>query len=281
MAWWVWISAWVCLAIGFWLLISHTQRRWQAYKQQLDEQTRHTLNASFLFVDPGQLWLAFFALLGALAVVLAWLAGRWWGIWPVFLVLALMPRLVLQYLERRRAQCFDAQLPDMVLVLAGALRAGSGLQQALQHLAEQSAAPLSQELGLVIRQQRLGMNLEASLAALHRRMPTESCALLVSALGVALRTGGNLADTLENMAMTLRARQHWAGRIRALTAQGRLQSHIMLGLPLLLILVLARLEPEAMSLLWRTWYGWLVLSVLAVLELAGLFWIRRVTRIVV
>ncbi|MFA7436736.1 type II secretion system F family protein [Castellaniella sp.] len=278
--WWLmWLPAGLCLAIGAWLLMNQAERRWQAYRQRVDEETRHTLDASFLFIDPRRVWLAFMGLLAVLAVVFAWVVGRWWGVWPVFVALAILPRLILQQFGRRRVERFDAQLPHMILALAGALRAGSGLQPALQHLAAQSPVPLSQELGLMLRQQRLGMSLESSLDALRTRMPTESCALFVSAVGIALRTGGNLADTLESMATTLRMRQHWIGRVRALTAQGRLQSHIMLGLPVLLVIVLARLEPDAMSLLWTTWYGWFVLSALIVLDLIGMFWIRRITRI--
>jgi tight adherence protein B len=77
----------------------------------------------------------------------------------------------------------------------------------------------------------------------------------------------------------LRARQHWLGRVEALTAQGRMQSRIMAGLPAVLALVLSRLEPEAMALLWQTWYGWIVLAAILLLEGLGIFWIRRVAAI--
>jgi len=163
--------------------------------------------------------------------------------------------------------------------LAGALRAGAGLQPALQHIVSQSLPPLSQEFSLMLREQRLGLGFQDALRQLHQRMPTESCGLVVSALGIAAQTGGGLADTLESIAQTLRARQHWLGRVRALTAQGRMQSHIMAGLPVCLLLVLSRLEPEAMALMWQTWYGWLVLLAICGLEGLGIVWIRRVAAI--
>jgi tight adherence protein B len=103
--------------------------------------------------------------------------------------------------------------------------------------------------------------------------------LVVSALSIAAQTGGSLADTLEGIAQTLRARQHWLGRVRALTAQGRMQSHIMAGLPILLLLVLSRLEPEAMDRLWSTALGWAVLLLIFVLECLGTVWIRRVVAV--
>jgi tight adherence protein B len=143
----------------------------------------------------------------------------------------------------------------------------------------QALPPLSQEFGLMLREQRLGLGFQDALQKLRERMPTESCGLVVSALSIAAQTGGSLADTLEGIAQTLRARQHWLGRVRALTAQGRMQSHIMAGLPILLLLVLSRLEPEAMDRLWSTALGWAVLLLIFVLECLGTVWIRRVVAV--
>ncbi|WP_322999729.1 type II secretion system F family protein [Castellaniella sp.] len=268
-----------CAAVGAWLLLGRLLRLWRDYDHRLQDETRRTLDASFLFVDAAQLrplwWMA-----GALILlVAAWLAGRWWGIAPVLLGLAMAPPLVLRQMRQRRLRQFDEQLPEFMQALAGALRAGAGLQPALQNIVPQSLPPLSQEFSLMLREQRLGLAFQDALQQLHQRMPTESCSLVVSALGIAAQTGGGLADTLERIAQTLRSRQHWLGRVRALTAQGRMQSHIMAALPVCLLLVLSRLEPEAMSLLYRTWYGGLVLAIMGVLEVLGIVWIRRVAAI--
>ena len=265
-------------AFAWWLLLS-AERAWLAYQHRMRDETRRTLDASFLFLDMAQLQPAVAGLGVLLMLVVAWLAGRWWGILPVLVGLLCSPPLILRHMRRRRAQRFDAQLPDLLQALAGALRAGAGVQPALRQLVSQSAPPLSQEFGLLLREQRLGLSFQEALQQLRTRMPTESCGLVVSALDIAARTGGSLADTLESIAGTLRARQHWLGRVEALTAQGRMQSRIMAGLPVMLALVLMRLEPEAMGLLWRTWYGWIVLMAILVLEAVGLYWIRRVAAV--
>jgi tight adherence protein B len=174
---------------------------------------------------------------------------------------------------------FEQQLPDLLLSLAGALRAGAGLQSALQTIVAQSPEPLAQELGLVLKEQRVGVPLEQALSSLRQRMPGEGTQLLVSALVIALHTGGNLAETLERIGHTLRARLHLLGRIDALTAQGRMQAWVMAGLPLMLGLVLTGLEPDAMQILWYTPLGWGVLMLVAVLELSGIWLIRRIVRI--
>ncbi len=267
------------VALAAWWLLGQADRAWTRYEDRLRDETRRTLDASFLFLDMAQLRPAAAGLGLVLMLAMAWLAGRWWGVLPVLAGLLCAPPLILRSVRRRRARRFDAQLPDLIQALAGALRAGAGVQPALRHLVAQSGPPLSQEFGLLLREQRLGLGFQDALLQLRARMPTESCGLVVSALGIAARTGGSLADTLESIAQTLRARQHWLGRVEALTAQGRMQSRIMAGLPVALALALSRLEPEAMALLWRTWYGWIVLATILALETVGILWIRRVVAI--
>lgn len=267
------------MALGAWLLLGRLWRLWHDYDRHLQDETRRTLDASFLFVDAAQLRPLWWVAGAVVLLIAAWLVGQWWGTVPVLLAMVMAPPVVLGRMRWRRTQLFDEQLPELMQALAGALRAGAGLQPALQHIVPQSLPPLSQEFSLMLREQRLGLGFQDALQQLHRRMPTESCGLVVSALGIAAQTGGSLADTLERIAQTLRARQHWLGRVRALTSQGRMQSHIMAALPVCLLLVLARLEPDAMSLLYRTWYGGLVLAVMGVLEILGMLWIRRVVNI--
>ncbi|MER1968085.1 type II secretion system F family protein [Castellaniella sp. GW247-6E4] len=262
-----------------WLALNAFARGWRAYETRLKEDARVQLDEFFLFLDPAQLWGGLTVASLAAGMLAAGISGLWWlGLAAAVLVL-LAPRFVLRRLRARRARRFDEQLPDLVQALAGALRAGSGLQPALRHIVSRSPVPLAQEFGLLLREQRMGIGFHEALAQLSARMPTEACSLVVSALGVAAQSGGGLSDTLEGIAQTLRARHHWQGRVRALTAQGRLQSWIMAGLPLAMIAVLQRLEPDAMALLWTTVPGWIVLSAISVLEILGIVLIQRVMAI--
>ncbi len=77
----------------------------------------------------------------------------------------------------------------------------------------------------------------------------------------------------------MRARLQWQAKVQALTSQGRMQAWIVGGLPVLLLAVLSRLEPDGMALLWHTRQGWMVLALLATLEIAGILLIRRIVRI--
>src|SRR5699024_4415796 len=114
-----------------------------------------------------------------------------------------------------------------------------------------------------------------------QRLPIEGVRLLVSALRVSMHSGGSLAETLERLADTLRMRLQLQGRVRALTAQGRLQAGVMVALPLLLAAVLTWLSPDAMQALWTTPMGWGVLILIVFLEGLGLFCIRKIINIAI
>ena len=187
--------------------------------------------------------------------------------------------MVYAAMRKRRLQKFEEQLPDALMMIAGGLRAGSGLASAIQQLVLGAQQPLAQEFSLMLREQRLGVTLGDSLNNLARRMPTQTTALVTSAMRIANETGGSLAETLERTSQTIRSRLHLEGKIRALTSQGKLQAWVVGLLPILLMFVLNKMEPEAMSLLWNTRIGWATLTVIALFELMGVYVIRKIIAI--
>ncbi|CAM5400695.1 type II secretion system F family protein [Eoetvoesiella caeni] len=279
MIWLVLVSLAVAICALAWLAQGWLVRAFRSYRSSFQQQARDRLEEFFLFLDPGQLWAANLVSCGGLVAALYVLTGNVWLVLLVGVAMLCAPRLILRRLRRKRLARFDEQLPDLLLSLAGALRAGSGIQSGLRHLVVQSPAPLAQEFGLMLREQRMGVPFEQALAQLYRRMPSEGMGLLASALNIALQSGGNLAETLERIATTLRARLHLLGRVHALTSQGRLQAWIMAALPFFLALALEWLDPSSMALLWHTPAGWGVLATVAGLELIGVFLIRRIVNI--
>lgn len=266
-------------ALAAWLVIRLVQKEYVRYRTRFESEAVHGLADFFLFLDPSALWGV--NLVVAMAPTAAFLLMGGEPLAAVFLasVLLTLPKLALGHARRRRLCRIDAQLPDFLLALAGALRAGSGMQSGLQLVAQHAARPLSLELNLILQQQRMGLSFTEALDALHSRVPTESTGLVVAAIKVAVHTGGSLAETLERISHTLRTRLQLQGKIRALTSQGRMQAWIMAGLPLLLALALHALDPESMSLLWTSIPGWIVIAFVVVLELAGMYMVRRIVDI--
>ena len=265
-------------SLGGWLLL-HAWAAYAGYRRQFTDTAQHGLREFFLFVDPAQLWAAQLWVCAGLGL-LAWLLSRSAGVAVGSMVLVLaLPRFGLAGLRRRRLGRFERQLPDFLMSLAAAPRGGSGLHVAVRQIVQQSSAPLSQEMGLMLQEQRMGLSFDAALSNLGARLPGQGTALVVSALRVAMHSGGNLSETLERIAATLRARLYMQGRIQALTSQGRMQAWVMAALPLLLALVLDYLDPAAMALLWHTPMGWAVMGVVLLLETCGLLLIRRIVAI--
>ena len=260
-------------------LVALATRLLQALRDRFTRDTDFHLRELFLFVDPARLYALNLALtlLGAGTVWL--LTGSVVVALALAIALALSPSLVFRWLRVRRIEQLERQLPDALQMLAGTARAGLSLPAAIRQVSTELAPPLQQELLLVQHEQRLGVALDDALENLARRIPAQPVKLMVSAMRIANETGGGLAETLERTASTLRSQHAMELKIRALTAQGKLQAWVVGLLPVFLLWVLARMEPEAMSLLWTTQLGWGVLGAVIVMELIGVLLIRRIVAI--
>lgn len=131
----------------------------------------------------------------------------------------------------------------------------------------------------MLREHRLGLPMDRALQGLASRAASRDFHLLVATLGIARDLGSGLAEALERFAATVRRRIALEERIRALTAQGRLQGWIMGALPILLAVVLTLMEPATMSLLFSQPVGWAVCATVVVLEAIGFLLIRRIVNI--
>lgn len=249
------------------------------HRERFERAVGTRMRESFLFIDTARL-LVLQHLVAAALTFGAWLlSGRWQVALLVALVAGAMPALVLRRLRRRRLEAFRQQMPDLLMLVAGGLRAGSGLGQALAQAAFEIGLPARQELGLLLREQRLGVGFDEALQGLARRMPLEETTLFGSALRIGVETGGSMAAGLESLADATRRKIALEGKIRALTAQGRLQAWVMAALPGVLAGLLFLIEPVAMRALIDTWQGWTVLASVLVLQAIGVALIRRIVAI--
>lgn len=275
------ISMVVALSVGLltWFVIDTGTVTMARYRANFTARTKFQVQEFFLFVDPKKLYVVNVAVM-ALGGLLVWLVtGSALLAIPLFFALALLPRGLYAWLRKRRLRQFEEQLPDALMMLSGGLRAGVGLGPAIGQLVAEAPAPLGQEFALILREQRLGVTLEQSLNNLGRRVPTQTTVLVVSAIRIATETGGGLAETLERTANTIRSRLQMEGKIRALTAQGKLQAWVVGALPLVLMAILNKMEPEAMNHLWHDRVGWAKLFVIAFLEFMGVYVIRKIVAI--
>ncbi|KVQ09543.1 type II secretion system F family protein [Burkholderia ubonensis] len=191
----------------------------------------------------------------------------------------MLPRLWVGRMRTKRLRDIESQLPDALLMMSGALRAGASFPIALESVAQESRPPISQEFDLLLREIRLGVDLPVALRNMERRIPVSDFLMVTAAISISREVGGNLAETLESVARTLREKQQMEGKIRSLTAQGKMQGWVMTGLPIFLIFVLRHMEPKAMAPLFDSAIGWGVLLVIGVMEFIGYQAIKKITHI--
>jgi tight adherence protein B len=267
--------------IAAWSLIQVARDFLGRQKQaiELEAESEGGLRDMFIDVDPNKL---FYGNIVALVVVPAvvWVATDN----PIIAVAAaavviLIPKFAVNFLRKRRFKQFEMQLPDALLMVSGALRAGASLTVAMEGMVKEQRPPLAQEFSLMLREQRLGVDFDTALRNMEKRLPLPDFIMVVAGMRISREVGGNLADILETLADTLRRKQQMEGKIAALTAQGKMQGLVMTGLPLFLMLVLTHMEPEAMAPLYHTWYGWATLAVIGVMEVIGYVAIQKITTI--
>lgn len=267
------------VALLVWSLTDLGGKLLVAYRARFTRDTHFSMRELFLFADPARLYAINLALM-LLTATVVWLLTQ--SLVPaliVALLLAFAPRFIFRWLRRRRIDRIEQQLPDALLMIAGAAKAGLSLVSAVRQVSAELAPPLVQEFQLMQHEQRLGVSLDDTLENLTHRIPVQSVSLMVSAMRIASETGGGLAETLERTASTLRSQHAMELKIRALTSQGKLQAWVVGLLPVFLLWVLSHMEHEAMSLLWTTQMGWAVLAAVVIMEFFGVWIIRRIVAI--
>ncbi|MHB1280602.1 MAG: type II secretion system F family protein [Acidithiobacillus sp.] len=251
--------------------------KWQ--EKRIKEGTYRELEDLFIFVDFEKLTYVNFAAF-LFVPVLVWIITSN----PIFTTASVLlpifaPKWIVARVRQKRLDQFISQFPDALMMLSSSLRAGSSLAVAMENLVNESKAPLSQEFAMLIRSQRLGASFEDAVRDMERRLPIQEFMLFSAGLRIAREVGGNLADMLESLAETLYTKMQTEGKIKSLTAQGKIQGVVMSGLPILLMLVLTQLQPVAMHPLFHSVTGWGVLTLIAAMEFMGYIGIRKITSI--
>jgi tight adherence protein B len=154
-----------------------------------------------------------------------------------------------------------------------AVRAGQTVPAAFQIVADEFEPPIADEFRRCYEQQNLGMSYDSALRELARRTGVMELRILVVALLVQARSGGNLVELLGNLASMVRERLKLQQKVRALTGEGRMQAAVLIVLPVLAFGILTVIAPDyARSLLERPW----LLAATASAQMLGAVWIQRI-----
>jgi tight adherence protein B len=190
-----------------------------------------------------------------------------------------LPRFYVKFRQSKRLKDFNNQLGDAINLLANGLRSGYSLLQAMDAVAREMPAPMSEEFQRVVREIGLGVSNERAMNNMLRRIPSDDLDLMITAVNVQHEVGGNLAEILETISHTIRERIRIKGEIRVLTAQGMISGYVISFLPLGLGLVLYAMNPLYIGRMFQQPCGWAMIAVGTISTVVGFIAIRKIVNI--
>ena len=260
-----------------------------AYNDALSEETSRQFEDLFLFIPAKRIaeigraaaaavFLTCFIPLCDLSNPVSTTAGLILGLLFGVLALMLPSKLVLIMREKRR-QKFNFQLVEALGSMSNALRAGFSINQAFETVIENGENPISQEFDVMLQQMRVGMNFYDALQSLDKRVGSDDLTLVVTAIDIARRTGGNLTEIFDKISLTIRERMRIERRVMTLTAQGRLQGIIVACMPVVLGGLMTFIKPGLMIPFYKSINGMVSIGIIALLITVGWLVIRKIIKI--
>ena len=219
------------------------------------------------------------AMLGAAAIGLL-MSGVLLAV--LFIILTgVAARLLVSFLAQRRRARFADQLGETLQLLAGSLRSGYGIMQAIDSVAREADQPAADEFRRLLVETRLGRDLGDALEALAARAGNEDFQWVVQAMEIHREVGGDLAEVLDTVAGTIRERNQIRRQVKALSAEGRLSAYVLLALPFGVGFMVYLSNPSYIGELTNGGLlGWGMIGMGLLLMTVGTVWMRKVVRLV-
>jgi len=279
----------LCFAGLFWALSRSFADASDHYSRHYATETSRELESLFLFIPPhrivylariaaGIIFLIAFITIGDVQTLPGFLQGTVLGLMAGAAML-FAPAALVGVLKKRRLLKFNLQLVDALVGMSNALRAGFSINQAFEAVVKEGQNPIAQEFSVFLQQLRIGVRFEDAIKNLEERVGSEDLTLMVRSIEIARQTGGNLTEVFERIADTIRERTRIEGRIRALTAMGRLQGIVVGLIPIFLLFVMTAIDPQMMMNFYASPTGVAMLCAVVVMEILGFIVIRKIINI--
>ncbi len=196
------------------------------------------------------------------------------------LVALFFPTMYVQQLVSRRFLEFSKQFPDALSMLASSLRAGHPLFSAIDIVTSEMPKPVSTVFMTVQRDIALGIDTKEAFYSMVKLMPQSlDLKFFITAVLVQKEVGGNLAELLDKLSITIRERFKLIGQLRAQTAQTRFSGIIVGIVPVIVILLIFFMNPEYIKPMFETQDGQLAFAGAILLIIAGFVSIKKISQI--
>lgn len=190
-----------------------------------------------------------------------------------------VPLMSLSFLEGSRLKKLERQLAPTIDSMAGALQAGSSLPQAMEMASREMAAPIGEELAIAVREMAVGVPMQEAFGHMLDRVRSLDLDMLVTAITIQHRVGGNLGQILRTISHTIRERLRIRGEIAILTAQQRMSAYIVSALPILIVGALFVLAPSYIGKLFEPGIARMLLIMGGFGMLAGFYALMKIADI--
>ncbi len=218
----------------------------------------------------------FFYVAGATVIsILGLVLGGLFGLLIGAVLGFVLPMAVLNFLGARRRKQFEGQLPDMLQLLAGSLRAGYSLVQGVDAVSNEVDGPMGRELRRVMTEARLGRELEDALEGAAERVQSKDFEWAIMAVRIQREVGGNLSELLMTVSDTMVDRERLRRDVATLTAEGKISAIILGFMPLGLGAVMYVMNPDYMGVLFTETLGKILLGVGTASALIGFAWMKK------
>jgi tight adherence protein B len=194
----------------------------------------------------------------------------------VGLLLGSAPLAFVYYKRSKRFGRFQEGLPGALDLIVSAIRAGHSLIAAISLVSRECLEPIGSEFKTCFEEQNYGLELKTALDNMIARVPLQDLRIVSTAILIQKESGGNLAEVLDKTAHVIRERFRLKRQIATHTAQGRLTGWILTFMPIALGFALYWINPNMMSLLWKTPIGVKLLWIASGMIVVGGFIIRQI-----
>jgi tight adherence protein B len=214
--------------------------------------------------------------------VVMWLIIAVTGSFLISLVALVIPIAVRAVIARKleaMRRAFGNELPENLMVLSSAIRAGHSFVSALTVVAEDAPEPGRTEFRRVVAQEQLGVPIEDALREVVERMQSPELEQVALVAALQRDAGGNTAEVLDRVTETIRERAELRRLVRSLTAQGRMSRWIVSALPVALGLLILLINPSYMKAMFNSGIGQVFLVIAGVMVVSGSLVIRKIINI--
>ncbi len=192
---------------------------------------------------------------------------------------AALPFIHLWWKRKQRFDKFLEHLPDALDLMSRALSAGHAFSEAMHMVSAEMPEPIATEFRKTYEEQNLGLSLKLALENLTDRIPLLDLRMCVTAVLIQRETGGNLAEILEKVAVTIRERFRIMGDLKTLTTSSRMSAWLLCGLPIFVTFIITAMNPDYMSILWKDQRGHYLIATALFLQVTGMLIVRKILRI--